>query len=50
MTQKHSYIELIKKYPVAISHLRQVSKEKKLGVVLGAGLSLSAGFPSWPKL
>ncbi|EGQ9576183.1 hypothetical protein F3S07_23975, partial [Vibrio alginolyticus] len=31
-------------------HLRQLSSERKLGITLGAGLSLSAGFPSWPNL
>ncbi|WP_238797340.1 SIR2 family protein [Vibrio vulnificus] len=50
MNSDQSIIALIKRYPVAITHLRQVSSDRKLGVVLGAGLSLSAGFPSWPTL
>ncbi|MFB9136044.1 SIR2 family protein [Vibrio olivae] len=50
MKNKTKSIDLIKEYPVAISHLRQLSSERKLGITLGAGLSLSAGFPSWTKL
>ncbi len=50
MKNRNDKIALIKKYPTAIAHLRQLATDRKLGVVLGAGLSLSAGFPSWHDL
>ena len=42
--------ELFKKYPVAISHLHQQFKVKRLGLVLGAGVSKGLGFPDWKEL
>jgi adenylate kinase family enzyme len=42
--------QLFRKYPVAIMHLRQQLKAKRLGLVLGAGIGVDLGFPSWDQL
>ena len=49
-TQQKKYERLFKKYPVAISHIRQQFNERRLGVVLGAGIGVSLGFPNWKEL
>lgn len=42
--------ELLRRYPQAVVHLRQLLQARRLGVVLGAGVSLEAGLPSWSDL
>jgi len=47
---KNKYDELFRKYPVAISHIHQQFKNKRFGLVLGAGVSKGLGFPDWKEL
>jgi len=47
---KSKYENLFMKYPVAISHLHQQFMDKRLGLVLGAGVSKNIGFPDWKEL
>jgi hypothetical protein len=41
---------IVEKYAKPIAHLRQLCDTKRLGLVLGAGVSLDAGLPSWSAL
>ena len=43
-------VELVKRYGRAIAHMRRLSQRKRLGLALGAGVSLSAQLPSWNDL
>ena len=47
---KLKYEALFRKYPVAITHLHQQFKVKRLGLALGAGVSKGLGFPDWKEL
>lgn len=42
--------KLLNQYGVAILHLRKQLENQRLGVVLGAGVSKSIGFPDWNDL
>ena len=48
--QQKKYERLFKKYPIAISHIRQQFNEQRLGIVLGAGVGVELGFPDWKNL
>jgi hypothetical protein len=43
-------VDLIRRYPRPIAHMRQLVKKRKLGLALGAGVSRSAKLPDWIKL
>lgn len=43
-------VALVQRYGRAIAHMRQLADTRKLGLALGAGVSQSAGFPSWNQL
>ncbi|MBY2925843.1 SIR2 family protein [Rhizobium leguminosarum] len=43
-------VELVRRYGRAIAHMRQLSQRRHLGLALGAGVSQSAGLPSWNEL
>lgn len=50
MTKDKDYCELLTRYPLAIVHLRSQVSKKRFGTVLGAGISVNFGAPSWKKL
>jgi hypothetical protein len=41
---------IIRRYGRAVAHMRQAVGARRLGLCLGAGVSLSVGFPTWTKL
>ena len=43
-------IDLVRQHGRAIAHMRQLASKRRLGLALGAGISQSAGFPSWNEL
>ena len=45
-----AYVSLVGQYPRALAHLRQLLENKRLGLVLGAGVSNAAGLPNWEGL
>lgn len=48
--KENGYCELLTRYPRAIVHLRSQVSKKRFGTVLGAGISVNFGAPSWKKL
>lgn len=42
--------QVLQKYCRAIVHMRQELDNKRLGLILGAGISTDLGFPDWPDL
>jgi hypothetical protein len=50
MTKDKELCELLTKYPRAIVHLRSQVRKQRFGTVLGAGISVNFGAPSWDKL
>lgn len=47
---KASEAELVKQAPRAIVHLRAQHREKRLGLIFGAGISIDLGYPRWEQL
>jgi thymidylate kinase len=45
-----THSEVLKSYPKAVIHLRRQFKEKRFGLVLGAGVSIDFKVPLWPDL
>lgn len=50
MTQDKDFCELLTRYPRAIVHLRSQVRKHRFGTILGAGISVDFGAPSWKKL
>lgn len=50
MAEDRDFCELLKRYPRAIVHLRSQFRKQRFGAVLGAGISIDFGAPSWSKL
>jgi len=50
MSEDKNFCELLLKYPRAIVHLRSQVRKQRFGTVLGAGISVNFGAPSWDKL
>ncbi|WP_375431008.1 SIR2 family protein [uncultured Friedmanniella sp.] len=44
------YDRVLIKYPKAIAHLRRQLEDRRLGFILGAGVSTPYSFPDWSKL
>ena len=42
--------DVLKGYPKAVTHLRYQFENKRLGLVLGAGISKGLGYPDWVSL
>ena len=50
MTKNQDSCELLKKYPRAIIHLRSQVRKQRFSAILGAGISVDFGAPSWKAL
>lgn len=50
MAEDNDFCDLLKRYPRAIVHLRSQVRKQRFGTVLGAGISIDFGAPSWSKL
>jgi thymidylate kinase len=50
MTLSATHLELLKAYPKAVVHLRHQFREKRFGLVLGAGAAIDFGVPLWKDL